>query len=143
MKFNLLIQPVAEACIGTRAIYLYPPSIGDVNEFSEIDEEVDATEKFRMFLSLIASLSVPKDFREKRQLLGDELIEGMSAEELMAIASAYIGIPTFDKVRTGNADEGVAPITRHEDEPAIAFLDRLLQAEAERQRRIFEKINAL
>lgn len=142
MNLNLLKQPVAEVCIGSHTIYLYPPTIGDITGFSEVDEDIDATEKFRMLLTLIASLSVPKDFREKRQPLADELIDEWSAEELGVLASAYAEISYFDKVRTGNADENAAPIIRHADEPAIALLDRLLNAEADRQRRIFEKINA-
>lgn len=141
MKLNLLAQPVAEVCIGSHTIYLYPPSIADVNGFSEVEEEIDATEKFRMLLTLIASLSVPRDFREKRLPLADELIEAISAEELAVLASAYIGIPYFDKVRAGNED--VAPVSRDASEPAASYLDRLINAEAARQRRIFEMINAL
>lgn len=142
MKLNLLVKPVAEVCIGTSIIYLYPVSISAVNEFSGMYDEVDLIEKFRNFLPHIASLSVPKDFRDKRQPLSDELIERMGAEELEQLANVYIGNPSFDKVRAGNADENIAPMTRHMDESAISFLDRLLTAEAERHRRIFEKINA-
>jgi len=142
MKLNLLVKPVAEVSIGTSIIYLFPASISDVNEFSDMYDEVDAIKKFRKFLPYIASLSVPKDFRDKRVPLSDEVIEHMTAMELEELANAYSAIPSLDKVRAGNADENIAPITRHRDEPATSYLDRLLTAEAERHRRIFEKINA-
>ena len=140
MQFNLLVKPVAEVNIGSSVIYLYPLSIGDVNEFGYLQEVGDSSEKFRKFLPFIASLSVPQDFREKRQPLADELIERMTAEELEQVAAVYMGIPSFDKARAGNAAENVAPIARHAGESAIACLDRLLSAEAERQRRIFDRI---
>lgn len=143
MKLNLLVQPAAEVCIGNRDIYLYPPGIGEVEGYSGVGEEVDVTEKFRMLLTLIASLSVPKNFREKRELLAYGDIEKLDAEELEVLACAYISIPFFDKVRTGSADGNVAPVARCTDESAMEFLDRLMNAEAERQRRIFEKINFL
>jgi hypothetical protein len=142
MKLNLLIQPVAEVHIGSSIIYLFPVRISDVNEFADLYDEADSMEKFRKFLPHIASLSVPKSFQEKRIPLPEELIEQLSAGDLEALASAYAGNPSLDKARAGNADEKVAPVTRHADEVAISYLDRLLGAEVERHRRIFAKINA-
>lgn len=140
MKLNLLTKPVAEVHIGTSIIYLYPLRVSDVNEYAGMQDEADPVARLRRFLPCIASLSVQKDFRDERQPLSDELIERMSPEALEELASAYIGIPSFDKVRAGNADENVAPVTRQAGETAISCLHRLLSAEAERQRRIFEKI---
>jgi len=142
MQLNLLVKPVAEVLIGGNVIYLYPVSLGDVNDFAGCDEGVDVTEKFRMFLTLVASLSIPTDYREGREALAGELIEQMSIEELELLASVYIGISSFDKVRAGNPVEYISPVTRNVTETAISFLDRLLLAEAERQRRIFDQINA-
>lgn len=143
MQLNLLVQPVAEAYVVSSLIYLYPASMGDVSDFCGIPDDVAAPEKFRMFLPLVASLSVPKNFREKREPLADELAAAMSAGELEQVASIYIGIPSFDKVRAGNADEGIAPLARLAEEAATSYLDRLVNAEGERQRRLFEKLNVL
>lgn len=141
MQLNLLVKPVAEVPIGTVTLYLYPVSMGDVNGFSCIPDDVVAIEKIRMLLPFVASLSVPGNFREKREALPDELVEALSTDELEEIASTYTGIPAFDKVRAGS--EELAPIIRHAGEPAAAYLSRLMNAEAERQRRIFAKLNAL
>lgn len=62
----------------------------------------------------------------------------MSAEELEKLADAYIFIPGFNEVRTGGKD--VVAIIRQDGETAVTYLDRLLTAEAERHRRIYEKI---
>jgi len=140
MQLNLLIKPVAEVSCGSGLIYLYPLGIGDVNEFSFLQDELDTTAKFRIFLPFIASLSVPRDFRDKRLPLAAELIEQMSELELEKLAAVYMGISSFDKVRAGNVAGNIAPVTRREGESAIAYLDRLLSAEAERQRRIFEQL---
>lgn len=141
MQISLLVQPVAVVSIGISTLYLYPASMGDVNGFSGIPDDVAALEKFRLLLPLVASLSVPRDFREKREPLPDELVAALSTGELEEIATAYVGTPAFDKVRAGT--EAVAAVSRHAGEPAVAYLDRLMKAEAERQRRIFEKLNAL
>lgn len=141
MQINLLVKPAAEVTVGTSVIYLYPATMGDASGFCGIPGDVDSTAKFRMLLPLVASLSVPKNFREKREPLSEELVEAISAAELEQIANVYAGIPSFDKVRSGNED--VAAVARHAGEPASSYLDRLMNAEAERQRRIFEKINAL
>jgi hypothetical protein len=142
MKLNLLVKPVAEVRIGSDVVYLYPLGIGDVNEYGALYEVADPVAKFRKFLPHIASLSVPADFRDKRLPLADALIERLGTPELEALADAYIGIPSFDKVRAGNAQENVAAVTRAAGESAISCLERLLGAEAERHRRIFEKIYA-
>lgn len=142
MKLNLLVKPVAEVRIGSDVVYLYPLGIGDVNEYGALYEIADPVAKFRKFLPYIASLAVPADFRDRRLPLPVELIDRLGAPELEALADAYIGIPSFDKVLAGNAEENVAAVTRAAGESAIFFLERLLGAEAERHRRIFERIYA-
>lgn len=143
MQLNLLVKPVSEVSFCNSLIYFYPASTGNVNDYCGLSDEIGTVEKIRQFLPLVASLSVPSDFRATREPLPEALVAGMSEAELEQLASVYIGIPSFDKVRAGNAQDNVVPFVRHADESAIACLDRLLVAEAERQCRIFEKINAL
>lgn len=140
MQLNLLVQPAAEVTVGTKVFYLYPPTMNDVGGYSGVGGDFDAMTKFRMLLTLVASLTLPGDYREKREPLSEEQAEAMSAEALEQLANAYVDIPYFDKVRTGNG--GLAPVARYTDEPVASYLDRLMNAEAERQRRIFEKINS-
>jgi len=138
IKLSLLVRPQAEVRVGANTIYLYSPRLSDLNAFSSKYTNVDATIRFRELLPHIASLSVHTDFEKEREPLSLELVEQLSDEELERIADAYVAIPDFNEVRTGGKD--VVGITRQDGESAVTFLNRLLTAEAEHHRRIFEKI---
>lgn len=141
MQISLLVKPVAEIIVGTNLIYLFPPGLGIAGDYCSLPEKYTAAEKFRKLLPFIASLMVPQSFRDEREPLPDAVIEAMRAEELEDIASIYAGLAAFDKVRAGN--EAMSPLMREDEETATSYLDRLFDAEAERQRLVFEKLNSL
>lgn len=141
MQLNLLVKPAAEVNVGGNLVYLYPAGMGDVGGYCGIADGVEPLEKLRMLLPQVASLSVPQSFREQREPLAEELVAAMSSVELEQIAAIYVENPSFDKVRAGNGD--VKPVARRANETAAAYLERLMNAEGERQRRIFEKLDTL
>ena len=140
MQLNLLIKPVAEVAVGEQLIHLFPPSINLVGDYCSIPDELTAEEKLRKLLPFIASLQVPQSIRDDREPLPDELVTALSNAELEQIAGIYVGIPAFDKVRSGNGE--LAPLVQGVGEFATSFLDRIFKAEAGRQRRIFDRLNS-
>lgn len=134
-----LIKPATSVLIGTKTIYLYPLRVDDTVEISRLSADQDASTRFRSLLPHIASLIEHTNFKEKRESLPAELVEQLSDAELEKLADAYAAIPSFMDVRTGKGDNAAA-VTRQAGESAVSYLDRLLIAALEEDRRIFEKI---
>ena len=139
-NISVLIKPQATVPLDTNTIYLYLLRSDDMAEFSRLSADQDISARFRSLLPHIASLVAQTSFREKREPLPVELVEQLSNVGLEKLADAYAAIPSFMDVRTGKGGN-IAAVTRRENESAVSYLDRLLFAEVERNRRASEKIH--
>lgn len=138
-QLMLRAKPQATVICGTNTIHLYPANAGDLDEFKRLSAGGggDALVRFRGLLPRIASLVNQAEIQEKRDPLPSEIVEQLSADELEAIADAYVAIAAFKDVRT---DKGESAVVRLEGESAIAYLERLLIAMIEQHRHTFEKL---
>ncbi len=136
-QLMLRAKPQATVVCGINTIHLYPANAGDLDEFKRLSSGGDALVRFRGLLPRIASLVNQAEIQEKREPLPSEIVEQLSADELEAIADAYIAIAAFKDVQNG---KGKSTIVRLEGESAIAYLERMLNAMIEQHRHKFEKL---
>lgn len=136
-QLMLRAKPQATVDCGLNTIHLYPANAGDLDEFKRLSSGGDALVRFRGLLPRIASLVNQAEIQEKRDPLPSEIVEQLSADELEALAEAYVAIPSFKDVRT---EKGEAAVTRLEGESAVVYLERLLIAMIEQHRHTFEKL---
>lgn len=136
-QLMLRAKPQATVDCGINTIHLYPANAGDLDEFKRLSSGGDALVRFRGLLPRIASLVNQAEIQDKRDPLPSEIVEQLSADELEALAEAYVATTSFKDVRT---EKGKAAVTRLEGESAVVYLDRLLIAMIERHHRIYEKL---
>lgn len=137
LDFSIFLKHVAEVDTPIGKVYLFPLRVSDLRAFSD-QSATDAVERIRAFLPYIASLSPEYALKQERVGLTADQVTNLSEQTVESIAEAYALSDGLRSAREGDKDR--EPIVRATDEPATAFLDRLLCNEVEEQANQFKKM---
>lgn len=137
LSFGFILKPIVEVDTPIGKLYLFPLRVSDLRAFSELSA-TDSIERIRAFLPCIASLSPDYALKQVRIGITADQNSDLSDQTLENIAEAYVLSNEFRSAREGEKDR--APIVRATDEPAVAFLDRLLSNKLEEQANQFKKL---
>jgi hypothetical protein len=128
---NLPPSPVrVDTSIG--ALMLHPQRFEDIGPYSKLPADDLPSSRLRRYLPHIASWERSPDAEERRPRIDDAACQQLSDDDLERIAEAYLSMPEVRKV-AGAADDRAIDIDRAQGESATAYVDRLLQAQHERQ----------
>lgn len=137
LDLSIFLKHVAEVDTPIGKLYLFPLRVSDLRAFSELTA-TDAVERISAFMPCIASLSPDYALKQKRVGITADQVSNLSGQTLEIIAEAYGLSNGLRSAREG--EKGREPIVRATDEPASAFLDRLLRNEVEDQANQFRKL---
>ncbi len=137
LDLSIFMKHVAEVDSPIGKLYLFPLRVSDIQAFNGLSA-TDAVERVRAFLPCIASLSPDYALKQERVGLTAEQAANLSAQTVESIAEAYALSDGLRSAREGEKDR--EPIIRATNEPATAFLDRLLRNEVEEQANQFKKL---
>ena len=137
LDLSIFLKHVAEVDTPIGKLYLFPLRVSDLRAFSELSA-TDAVERIRAFLPCIASLSPDYALKQERVGITADQASNLPGQTLEIIAEAYALSNGFRSAREGEKDR--EPIVKATDEPASAFLDRLLRNEVEEQANQFKKL---
>lgn len=141
LDLSVVLKPVAEMDTSIGRLFLFPLRVSDVGEYEKLSAQLPVG-RIRAFLPCIASLSPDYSLDQKRVAITAGQVEQLSDQEVEALAEVYVVSSALRDAREGGKNR--EPLPRGPEEPAIAFLDRLLSAEIEEQanqsRKMREKI---
>ena len=135
--FSSLLKHVAEVDTAIGKLYLFPLRTSDLQAFSALPA-TNHVDRARQFLPCIASLYPDYGLKHKRVGITSDQASSLSEEMVEAIAEAFVSSNGVRSAREGGKDR--APIVREEDEPATAFLGRLMHGEIEEQANLFKNL---
>lgn len=135
LDLSIFLKHVAEVDTSIGKLYLFPLRDADIRAFNALPA-TDAAGRVREFLPCIASLSSDYSLNQERDGITADQASNLSDQTVESLAEAYAlsnGLRSArEKVRE--------PVVRATDEPATAFLDRLLRNEVEEQATQFKKL---
>jgi len=134
---STLLKHVAEVDTPIGKLYLFPLRTSDLQAFTELTA-TDAVERIRALLPCIASLYPDYGLKHERVVITPDQVSSLSDETVETIAEAFASSNGLRSAREGGKDR--APIARATDEPATAYLDRLMRNEIEVQANQFHKL---
>lgn len=137
LDLSIFLKHVAEVDTPIGKLYLFPLRVSDIQAFNGLSA-ADAVERIRAFLPCIASLSSDYGLKHERVGITADQASNLSDKTVESIAEAYALSNGLRSAREGEKDR--APIVGATDEPATAFLDRLLRNEVEEQAHQFKKL---
>lgn len=135
--FSSLLKHVAEVDTAIGKLYLFPLRDSDIRGFNSLSA-TDHVKRAREFLPCIASLYPDYGLKHERVGITSEQASSLSDEMVEAIAEVFVSSTGLRSAREGGKDR--APIVREEDEPATAYLGRLMHGELEEQANLFKKL---
>ena len=135
--FSSLLKHVAEVNTPIGKLYLFPLRDSDIRGFNLLSA-TDHMNRAREFLPCIASLYPDYGLKHERVGITPDQASSLSDEMVEAIAEAFVSSNGLRSAREGGKDR--APIVREEDEPATAYLDRLMRSEVEEEANQFKKL---
>jgi hypothetical protein len=130
------LKPVAEVDSAIGKLFLFPLGRSDISAFKDISSK-EQDKRIREFLPFIASLSPDYSWEKERSGVTHDQIQSLSDLEVEKLAEAYALSDEFRSAREGKDRK---PIVRDANESSTAFLDRLLQSEADYIRKLNDQI---
>lgn len=137
LDLSIFLKHVAEVDTPIGKLYLFPLRVSDIQAFNGLSA-TDAVERIKAFLPCIASLSPDYALKQERVGITADQASNFSDQTVESIAEAYALSNGLRSAREGEKDR--EPIVQATDEPATAFLDRLLRNEVEEQANQFKKL---
>lgn len=137
LDLSLVLKHVAEADTPVGKMYLFPLRVSDLLTVSEL-AATDPVERIRALLPYIASFSPEYGLTQERVGIGSDQVSQLSVQTVETIAEVYAMSNELRSVREGGEDR--APTTRAADEPATAYLDRLIRNAIAEQANQFKKL---
>jgi hypothetical protein len=137
LDLSIFLKHVAEVETPIGKLYLFPLRTSDLQAFSALSS-TDLVERTRKFLPCIASLSPKYGLKHERVGITSGQASSLTEEEVEAIAEAFVSSNGVRSAREGGKDR--TPIVTAADEPATAYLDRLMHSEIEEQANQFKKL---
>ncbi len=137
LDLNVFMKHVAEVDTPIGKLYLFPLRVSDILAFNGLSA-TDAVERIRAFLPCFASLSPECALKQERVALTADQATNLPQQTVESIAEAYAFSDGLRSAREGEKDR--EPIVRATEEPATAFLDRLLRNEVKEQANQLKKI---
>ena len=137
LDLSIFLKHVAEVDTPIGKLYLFPLRVSDIQAFNGLSA-TNAVERIREFIPCIASLSSDYGLKQERVGITADQAAKLSDQTVESIAEAYALSNGLRSAREGGKDR--EPMVRATDEPATAFLDRLLRNEVEEQANQFEKL---
>jgi hypothetical protein len=134
---SIFLKPVSEVDTSIGKLYLFPLRDSDMRAFNTLSA-TDHVERTREFLPCIASLSSEYGLKHERVGITREQASSLSREEIEVLAEAFVSSKGVRSAREGGNDR--TSITRAEDEPVTAYLDRLMRHEIEEHAGQFKKL---
>lgn len=135
--FSSLLKHVAEVDTPIGKLYLFPLRTSDLQVFSVLPA-TNHVDRARHFLPCIASLYPDYGLKHERVGITSDEASSLSDQMVEGIAEAFVSSNGVRSVREGGKDR--APIVREADEPATAYLGRLMHGEIEEQANLFKKL---
>ncbi len=135
--FGIFLKPVAEFDTAIGKLYLFPLRDSDIRAFKGLSSS-DAIGRFRGLLPCIASLSPEYSLKQERVGITSDQVESISNQEVEALAEAYASSNALRSAREGDKDREL--VVQEVDEPATAFMDRLLRNKLEEQEKLFRTL---
>lgn len=135
--FSSLLKHVAEVDTPIGKLYLFPLRTSDLQAFSALPA-TNHVDRARHFLPCIASLYPDYGLKHERVGITSDEASSLSDQMVEGIAEAFVSSNGVRSVREGGKDR--APIVREADEPATAYLGRLMHGEIEEQANLFKKL---
>lgn len=137
LDLSIFLKHVAEVDTPIGKLYLFPLRDSDIRTFNALSA-TEAAGRMREFIPCIASLSSDYGFKHERVGITADQASNFSDQTVESIAEAYALSNGLRSAR--ESEKGRDPIVRATDEPATAFLDRLLRNEVEEQANQFKKL---
>lgn len=137
LNLSIFLKPVVEVDTSIGKLYLFPLRTSDLQAFNALSA-TDVVERTREFLPRIASLSPYYGLKHERVGITSDQATSLSEGEVEAIAEAFASSNGVRSAREGGNDR--TPIVRATDEPATAYLGRLIHSEIEEQADQFKKL---
>ena len=137
LDLNIFLKHVAEVDTPIGKLYLFPLRVSDLQAFNALSA-TDLVERTREFLRRIASLYPDYGLTHERIGITSDQAASLSDGAVETIAEAFASSNGVRSAREGGKDR--APIARAADEPATAYLDRLMRNEIEEQANQFKKL---
>lgn len=135
--FSSLLKHVAEVDTPIGKLYLFPLRTSDLQAFSALPA-TNHVDRARHFLPCIASLYPDYGLKHERVGITSDEASSLADQMVEGIAEAFVSSNGVRSVREGGKDR--APIVREADEPATAYLGRLMHGEIEEQANLFKKL---
>ena len=135
--FSSLLKHVAEVDTPIGKLYLFPLRTSDLQAFSALPA-TNHVDRARHFLPCIASLYPDYGLKHERVGITSDEASSLSDQMVEGIAEAFVSSNGVRSVREGGKDR--PPIVREADEPATAYLGRLMHGEIEEQANLFKKL---
>lgn len=142
LDLGMVLQSCATVPTSVGTVYLYGLRVSDLSTFHSLQDR-EPIARIRAFLPHIASLVDANGLADERPALDTSSVDQLSDAEVETIAEIYAA-----KGLRGPriVDEEAEALERKTKEPSVAYLNRLLQHEAEAQstqlRRMREQILA-
>ena len=114
------------------ALLLFPQRFEDIGAFSKLDADESAVNRLRAYLPSIAARDGAAIERGTPARIDAPSCAQLSDDDIERIAEAYLSLPEVRQMEQRSATPPDACV-RSEGEAASAYLDRLLQANHERQ----------
>jgi hypothetical protein len=137
LDLSIFLKHVAEVDTPIGKLYLFPLRDSDIRTFNALSA-TEAAGRIREFIPCIASLSSDYGLKHERVCITADQASNLSDQTVESIAEAYALSNGLRSAREGEKDR--EPIVRATEEPATAFLDRLLRNEVEEQANQFKKL---
>lgn len=137
LDLSIFLKHVAEVDTPIGKLYLFPLRTSDLQAFNALSA-TDLVKRTREFLPCIASLSPDYGLKHERIGITSDQAASLSDGTVETIAEAFASSNGVRSAREGGKDR--APIARAADEPATAYLDRLMRNEIEEQANQLKKL---
>lgn len=134
---SFFLKPVADVDTPMGKFYLFSLRTSDRDVFTKLTS-TETVERIRALLPYFASLSPENNFGKERTGITSEMAESLSNEMLESIAEIFIKANGVSSVYPQG--EELMPLTRAVDEPATAFLERLILEEIEKDKKRSKKL---